>query len=148
MIKTKWSKGIQDFYDAYGIRKKVFIEEQNIPEAIEKDELDSIAYHVVIYENNIPIATGRLVIQNTEYLLGRIAVLKERRGEHFGDLVVRMLVRKAFDFGAQEVHLHSQLQAQKFYEKLGFIPYGKVYQEAGIDHIHMIKKEDVKSHCC
>ncbi|MBZ4646053.1 MAG: family acetyltransferase YjcF [Clostridia bacterium] len=147
MITTKWLTKGEDLSHAYKIREEVFIKEQNVPEELEKDELDKTAHHVVVYENNIPVATGRLVVTGGQYLLGRIAVLSEYRGKHLGDLVVRMLVRKAFDLGAQEVHLHAQTKVQKFYEKLGFVPYGETYMEAGIEHINMVKREDVKGHC-
>ncbi|WHH61082.1 GNAT family N-acetyltransferase [Petroclostridium sp. X23] len=148
MITTKWLTGEQDLSHPYYIRTEVFIKEQHVPQNIEIDQLDKTAHHVVVYEKNTPVATGRLVIANQQYLLGRIAVLKEHRGKKLGDLVVRMLIRKAFDLGAQEVHIHAQTQAQAFYEKLGFIPYGKIYTEAGIAHINMVKKEDVKGNCC
>lgn len=148
MIKTRWLTQGNDLSDAYQIREEVFVKEQNVPMELEKDELDPIAQHIVVYENNIPLATGRLVIQDGQYLLGRIAVLKEHRGKGLGDLVVRMLVRRAFDLGAKEVHLHAQTKVQKFYEKLGFTAYGDVYHEANIEHINMVKREDVKGDCC
>ena len=148
MIITKWLLPGDDLKDAYVIRTEVFVKEQNVPMEIEMDELDKTAQHVVVYNGTKPIATGRLVIKEEGYLLGRIAVLKEQRGLHLGDLVVRMLVRKAFDMGAQEVHLHAQTKVQKFYEKLGFLAYGDIYDEAGIEHINMVKKDDVAGRCC
>lgn len=148
MITTKWIVNGQDLSDPYYIREKVFIEEQNVPEFIEKDDLDKTAHHVVVYNNDKPVATGRLIItKKQQYILGRIAVLKEHRGQHFGDLVVRMLVRRAFDMGAKEIHIHAQTKVQRFYEKLGFTPYGQIYQEAGIDHINMVRTEDIQNHC-
>ena len=148
MIKTKWLIPGHSLEDAYRIRTEVFVKEQNVPVDLEMDALDASAQHLVVYDHDSAVATGRLVITNGQYLLGRIAVLKEHRGKHLGDLVVRMLVRRAFEMGAQEVHLHAQTWVQKFYEKLGFTTYGEIYDEAGIDHINMVKKEDVGGHCC
>lgn len=35
--------------------------------------------------------------------------------------------------------LHAQLTAKGFYDKLGFIPFGEEFEEAGIQHISMMK---------
>lgn len=147
MIEAKWMLGTEELTDAFYIRKEVFIKEQQISEAIEYDEWDPKAFHVVVYEQGQPKATGRLIKQKDQYLLGRIAVLKEARGKGLGDLVVRMLIRKAFDLGATEVHIHAQISARPFYEKLGFEAYGDCYDEAGILHISMVKKEDIQGSC-
>ena len=40
-------------------------------------------------------------------------------------------------FGADEIILHSQIQAEGFYEKLGFKRVGEVFLEEGIEHITM-----------
>lgn len=147
MIQTKWFQGRDGIKESAPIRLKVFVEEQGVPEEIEMDENDEFADHVVIYENSHPVATGRVIHLNGQFLIGRVAVLKDYRGKGYGDLGVRMLVRKAFDQGASEVHLHAQVKVQRFYEKIGFMPYGRTYQEAGIEHINMIMKEDVKGSC-
>lgn len=148
MVETKWFYGAEGIQDALLIRRDVFVEEQKVPKEIEYDEWDQKAFHLVVYDQGIPKATGRCILKEGIYSLGRIAVVKEARGQGFGDLVVRMLVRKAFQQGAKEVHLHAQLQVQDFYEKLGFEAYGEVYEEAGIDHISMVRKEDVMGSCC
>ena len=35
--------------------------------------------------------------------------------------------------------LNAQAEVEGFYAKLGFVPEGEVFQEAGIDHIRMTK---------
>jgi predicted GNAT family N-acyltransferase len=76
-------------------------------------------------------------VQDGRYYLGRIAVLPEYRKQNTGALIVKSLLKKAFDSGADEVHIHAQISVRGFYEKLGFIPYGKPFYEAGIEHISM-----------
>ncbi|WP_207655806.1 GNAT family N-acetyltransferase [Vallitalea okinawensis] len=148
MIKGVWKKGTDNLHEAFEIRKKVFVEEQNVPQELEYDEYDRQADHIIIYEGNQPVATGRLFeTDDSIFMLGRIAVLREYRGKSIGDFLVRMMVRKAFDEGAKEVQLHAQLSVKKFYEKLGFIAYGDIFDEAGIDHIHMKRDRDVGG-CC
>lgn len=142
MIQGKWLKGRDDLEQAFKIRLKVFVEEQNVPEEIEIDEIDPIADHALVYDGDKPAATGRVYQEQGIYMVGRIAVLKEYRGKGLGDLVTRMLLCRAFDMGAQEVHIHAQLQALKFYEKLNFKAYGEIYDEAGIEHTSMVIHRD------
>lgn len=152
MIRTKCSIGdkVDDVVtDAHIIRIKVFVNEQKVPEELEMDDKDKEAYHIVIYDGEKAVATGRLVLENKEYIIGRIAVIKKERRNGYGDLVVRILIRKAFDLGADKVIVHAQIGAMKFYEKIGFVASSEEYIEdgTGIPHIDMIKNEDVNGHC-
>jgi len=137
-LHVKWLKGTDDLADAYKIRFRVFVEEQNVPPDIEIDEIDGTAHHIVVYQDGIPVGTGRVFEQNGRYYLGRIAVLKEYRKQHIGSLIVDLLLQKAFELGAAEVHIHAQTSALGFYKKLGFIPYGEPFDEAGIEHVNMV----------
>ena len=149
MIATEWILGDneQDLTEVRAIRKKVFCEEQQVPSDIEADGMDSLAVHLLVYYNNLPAATGRIWIKNDKFTLGRIAVLKEFRGKRLGDLVVRLLIRKAFDTGGKQQWVHAQVPVQGFYEKLGFIPCGDIYEEAGIPHITMVHEGDIFGKC-
>lgn len=141
LIKTKWvAKDDEDFKYVRNIRNEVFIKEQNVPKELEWDEFDNTAFHLLIFENDIPVATGRLIYSQEKYIPGRIAVLKEHRGKHLGVLLVDMLLQKAFELGAEEVHIHAQIQVKAFYEKIGFVAYGDIFDEAGIPHVSMFIK--------
>lgn len=141
MIFTKWYNENDDILDAHMIRAKVFIYEQNVPQEVEMDDRDTDALHVVVYNDEKPIATGRLIINEQQCLIGRIAVVKEERKKGFGDLVVKMLLRKAEDKGVKQVNVHAQVSAAGFYTKLGFAEVGGEYidKDTGIAHIHMVK---------
>jgi predicted GNAT family N-acyltransferase len=135
--------GAGDLSDAHLIRREVFINEQRVPESIELDDTDGDAVHLVLYDNGTPAATGRMRVTDEGLVIGRVAVLKAYRGQGFGDLVMRMLIRRAVEagFGAQTVH--AQITARGFYEKLGFEAYGEEFIEAGIAHISMRHDGDV-----
>jgi predicted GNAT family N-acyltransferase len=47
------------------------------------------------------------------------------------------LVDIAEQQGAHEVVLHAQCSAQGFYERLGFVPRGELFEEVGIPHVEM-----------
>ncbi len=149
MITTEILQGgIDSLDDAYMVREAVFIKEQGVHVDLERDEHDLKAVHIVVYDGKEPVACGRVIFpDNNTATLGRIAVLKEHRGSGYGDLVVRMLIRHAFDSGYEKQYVHSQLPARGFYEKLGFKAYGDEYMEAGIMHISMVHVGDVFGSC-
>jgi len=133
--KTHWEK---DKSALSAIRKKVFIEEQNVPEALEWDNDDATCTHIlVIDENNCPIATGRI---KPEGHIGRMAVLKEHRHCAIGSAMLKELITVAKAQNLEKVYLHAQISATGFYEKQGFISCSEEFMDAGIPHKTMEKK--------
>ncbi len=116
------------------IRRTVFIEEQQVPESDEWDDDDAVSAHVLVRLNREPVGTGRL---NPAGKIGRIAVTAGARGRGIGTLILRRLLDEARRRGIRRPHLHAQLQALPFYEKLGFRSEGGVFDEAGIPHMRM-----------
>lgn len=116
------------------IRHEVFICEQGIDPELEFDGLDDRAIHALVYVDGVPVATGRILDDGH---IGRIAVLREYRGQGLGEKVVLSLIKKAEEKGCSRVYLGSQTHASNFYLKLGFVPYGSEFMEAGIPHISM-----------
>ena len=139
MITLNWFFGEEkDLTDAHTIRRAVFINEQGISEADEMDGTDGSCIHLVAYvDNDIPAATGRIMITRDDFMIGRVAVLREYRGKQLGKIVMQALVNACCDMGGERQILHAQLSARPFYEKLGFTAYGEEYEEAGTPHISM-----------
>lgn len=121
--------------DAKLIRTLVFIQEQGIAEADEWDEQDAISQHFVIYDQDQPIATARLLQNNS---VGRVAVLKAYRGQGLGQMIMQEILAYARQQQRKFLHLSSQVHAISFYEQLGFAVQGEAYDECGIPHIEMI----------
>ena len=120
--------------DAKLIRTQVFICEQGITEADEWDDQDLISQHFVIYDQDQPIATARLLENNS---VGRVAVLKAYRGQGLGQMIMLEIISYAQKQGRSVLTLSSQVHAISFYEKLGFTVEGNSYDECGIQHIEM-----------
>jgi len=135
-----WDKLEQD---AKFIRKQVFIIEQNIPEEEEWDDQDMISDHFVVYDQDQPIATARLLQNNS---VGRVAVLKAYRGQGIGSMIMLEIIRQAHQQDRKFLHLSSQVHAISFYEKLGFSIQGDAYDECGIPHIKMQLVIETKKH--
>ncbi len=120
------------------IREEVFVIEQGISKEIEADKNDSKAVHVLAYENRQPVGCGRIVFENNQGKIGRVAVLKSKRGRGIGRSICSKLIDIAVVRGVSKVILHAQLHTAEFYKSIGFEPVGLVFQEAGIDHIKMV----------
>ncbi len=135
-----WNKLEQD---AKFIRKQVFIIEQNIPEEEEWDDQDMISDHFVVYDQDQPIATARLLQNNS---VGRVAVLKAYRGQGIGRMIMLEVIRQAHQQDRKFLQLSSQVHAISFYEKLGFSIQGDAYDECGIPHIKMQLVIETKNH--
>ena len=126
-------------YEAYLIRKHVFIEEQGVPEDMELDEFDPLALHALAYLDSQAIGTARLVTMPGNIgRIGRMAVLAAFRRGGVGTQLLRTLLQEAAFQKMMKIELHAQLSAIPFYEQFGFIAQGDIYDEAGIAHRDMI----------
>lgn len=122
------------------VRKTVFQAEQGVDPALEFDGQDDAAQHIVAYLDQQPVGTARLRFLSDRLVkIERVAVLSAYRGQGLG----RQIMEKAFlelrSQGIPNVKIHAQLAVQMFYEKLGFVPQGDVFDEAGIPHIAMTR---------
>ena len=68
-----------------------------------------------------------------------MAVLKSYRGLGVGSQILKNGINFARDNQMSEIWLHSQINARGFYERFGFTASGKIFVDAGIDHILMRK---------
>ncbi|MCL1843572.1 MAG: GNAT family N-acetyltransferase [Defluviitaleaceae bacterium] len=138
MLTVKWFMGEKDdLSDAYAIRREVFCGEQNCPEDEEFDGSDDSCVHLVMYEDEKPVATGRVLIGDDYFKIGRVATLKTHRGIGLGKSIVQTLIGACVAMGGHRQIIHAQTVAQGFYEKLGFVAFGDEFDEAGIPHIAM-----------
>lgn len=144
MITSAFVPGTEDISEPFAIRKEVFVKEQNISEEEEFDEFDAQALHLIVYVDEQPAATGRIWHDGRAFHIGRLAVLKQFRGQKIGDLALRLLLYKTFSSGAQVVEISAQTYIVPLYKKFGFKEYGEEYIEAGIPHIAMkVGKDEV-----
>jgi predicted GNAT family N-acyltransferase len=118
------------------IRRKVFIEEQQVPEELEWDGRDEDAIHLLAYVDGIAVATARML---TDGHIGRMSVLREYRGRGIGRQLLTQMIQLAQQRGLTQVHLDAQTHAIGFYEQSGFYCQGGTFMDAGIPHRHMRK---------
>lgn len=120
---------------ARAVRYEVFVVEQNVPLALEWDEMDAQCVHALVFDDEgRAVATGRLLPDGH---IGRMAVRKSARGQGIGGLILEALIEQAKKRGDHAVALNAQTHAEPFYQRYGFVRDGEEFMEAGIPHIHM-----------
>jgi predicted GNAT family N-acyltransferase len=128
----------KDLEKAFAIRVRVFVAEQGVPQEIEMDRDDKRALHFLAIEAGKAVGTARVVMRQKGAKIGRMAVLKTRRGRGVGTKLLKHAIRTAKKQGAQKIYLHAQVPVIGFYEATGFHCIGRIFYEAGIPHRKMI----------
>jgi predicted GNAT family N-acyltransferase len=121
----------------FALRHEVFVVGQDVPEELERDELDAVSDHAVAVVDDQVVGTGRLLPDGT---IGRMAVSSAVRGQGIGAAVLTVLEERARERGLAAVELHAQVHALGFYDRYGYVPFTEVYLEAGIEHRSMRKE--------
>ena len=86
--------------DCFYIRKKVFVEEQGVPEESEIDEYESESIHLIGYDNEQPVATARIRLSMKQLSkIERVAVIKSHRGQGIGRMLMQAVESLAKDEG-------------------------------------------------
>lgn len=116
------------------IRHTVFVEEQQVPLALELDSIDSRAWHALVYLDGVCVGTGRLFTENDHCHIGRMAVLAPYRRQGLGSALLSTLVQYALSLNMGPIYLNAQVVAIPFYAKFQFIPEGAIFNDAGIPH--------------
>ena len=126
--------------DALDLRIIVFVEEQGFVDEV--DEADSFATHLVMYDNDKPIATCRFFLKedNETYMFGRLCVLKEYRGKSLGREMLKKVEEIVKEKGGKAIILHSQYNAKDFYIRCGFTQQGEIDYEQNKPHAWMRKE--------
>lgn len=121
MPDIRWFTGEDDLSSCHKLRKEVFCDEQKIKYETEFDSLDSVSSHLLIIENGVPSATGRITETDEKTVhFGHIATDKNSRKKGFGKILIDEMIKKAKKTGAEKITINAQTHAVPFYEKQGF----------------------------
>ena len=124
---------------ALAIRRVVFVDEQGVSEALEFDDRDSRAEHLLALLDGEPVGTLRLRLLEGGRIgkIERVAVLAPARGRRIGQALVKAALARARALEAREVRLHAQTAARAFYTSFGFEAHDREFDEDGIRHVTM-----------
>lgn len=127
--------------EAMDLRTTVFVKEQGFVDL--PDETDTVSLHFVGYENGHAIATCRTFPDGEGgYVLGRFAVVSNRRGRGLGSFLLQEVCSALKKRGVPYLKLHSQYTAKDFYAKNGFCACAEPEYEQNALHVWM--KRDLK----
>ena len=124
--------------DAKDIRIEVFMKEQGFEN--EFDEIDNLCHHIVAFDEGKPIGTCRFFKESNHYTIGRVAVLKEYRNQHIGNLLLKSAEKEIKRINGDVIVVHAQVRVSSFYEKQGYIQFGQIDDDEGVPHMWMKKK--------
>jgi len=131
----------RELKEAFEVRKRVFAEEQGIPEDLELDGHDRETLHVVVKDGERVIGTARvLFLATSQAKIERMAVLKPFRRKGIGRGIICYLDEELRNRKVEQVVLHAQYPVVAFYKSCGFEELGSTFWEAGIKHIKMQRR--------
>jgi ElaA protein len=140
-VKTFDELTTTELYEILKARAEVFIVEQDCVYQ-DLDDVDQEAYHVYLKEDGKIVAYLRVIGRGKrldEVSIGRVITLRRHCG--LGTTIMTLGFAVAREkFGAECIKIGAQVQAQPFYESIGFRVCSGEYMEDGIPHIYMIKR--------
>ena len=141
MVKFEIKKAVDETHleECLLIRKKVFIEEQGVTPAEERDGLDDQSDHYLLEKEEVPIATARVRYIEDKAKIERVAVLAEFRGRGYGQNIMKYIIKEIISSQrVKKILLGAQNHAIPFYKDIGFVECGEEYIDAGIPHKDMM----------
>jgi predicted GNAT family N-acyltransferase len=126
-----------DFFKLLEVRKKVYVDELNVPIELEFDEYDETAFHFVVEVDDIVVGTARLVALDNEGNIGRVCILKDFRRKGLGTKLITSIINASMNMGLDRLTVEAKVDALPFYEKMGFVNEGNEYLEIGVPHNKM-----------
>ena len=126
----------EEIEQVFAIRTEVFVKEQKCLPSEEFDELDAVAKHYLLFEDSMPVATGRYRKTEKGIKVERIATLESARGKGYASLIIQhIFAESASEYpDCHQYYLHAQVSVMPLYASLGFKPYGDTFIEADIVH--------------
>lgn len=144
---VKWAIAEDDVEAAFGVRRKVFVDEQGYTEEQEFDAAEPVALHVLV--QLVPgcattpgaarnLGAARLLLDSTEdppvAYVSRLSVLPFARRMGLGRAMVEFVLDGARDMGCVKARAGAQKTALDFWGRLGFDPTGEEYMDFHVPH--------------
>jgi len=71
--------------------------------------------------------------------LRQIAIARDLQGKGYGCRLMELIGGRFNEEGVREFELHSRVEVAGFYEKMGYVREGELFEEIGIPHVKMRK---------
>ncbi|MGZ5367784.1 MAG: GNAT family N-acetyltransferase [Aeromicrobium sp.] len=126
-----------DVYAIWKIRDAVFAFEQHADD-VDVDDLDlrPDTIHLWLEDEGGPASYLRILHGDGYLKIGRVCTRKDMRGDGLsGQLMTEVSER----FGDGVLKLNAQAHLERWYERFGYTRSGENFDEAGIDHVPMMR---------
>ena len=142
VYEIRRARSREELKAAVELRHDVFCVEQGVPERDELDGRDPEGIHLVALRDRELLATCRIVLVGTTAQLSRLAVRRSARRQGIATALLAAADDVSRAGGARRIVLHAQTYARELYESAGYRSRGRVFWEAGIEHVAMEKLLD------
>jgi predicted GNAT family N-acyltransferase len=137
--EVRQARGEEEMAALIELRHEVFCDEQGVPVREELDGRDHEAMHLVAVSGTEVLATCRLLFVGATVQFSRLAVRASARRRGIATALLQRADEEARAGGARRLVLHAQTYARPLYDAAGYEPRGRVFMEAGIEHVAMEK---------
>ena len=137
--EVRRARGDAEMAAALALRHDVFCIEQGVPEHEELDGRDRDGIHLVAVANGQLLGTCRVLMVGATAQLSRLAVRVSARRRGIATALLELADSEARSEGGARIVLHAQTYARALYDNAGYRPRGRVFREAGIEHVAMHK---------
>lgn len=142
ICKSYKELSLDELYAILQLRSEVFVVEQHCYYQ-DADGKDQQSYHLQGIKDGKLIAYSRLLPPGISYKdpsIGRVVLQAAARGAGMGKELMQESIAHCYKlWGKQSVKIGAQYHLKAFYESLGFTQCSDIYDDAGIDHIEMVK---------
>jgi predicted GNAT family N-acyltransferase len=141
-VEIRRASGPAELEAALDLRHRVFCLEQGVPKHEEIDGRDDDGLHLVAVrsDDGQVVGTCRLLFVDRTVQLSRLAVHPAARREGIATRLLLAAEAEAELRRTRRIVLHAQTYAQGLYEAVGYEPRGRLFVEAGIEHVAMEKR--------
>lgn len=143
-VKSFQELTVDELYAVLKLRSAVFVVEQNCV-FLDMDDKDQKCHHLLLYRENELVGYSRLVpagVSYSEISIGRVITAASVRGTGLGKRLMELAIHYCQQLlGPGPIRIGAQTYALGFYASLGFVAEGETYDEDGIEHIEMVRKE-------
>ena len=135
---TPTDAGVGSMATIAAIRYAVFVVEQGVDVAVEWDDKETVAEHILLIDDGRAIGTARVRLVDGDALkCERVAVRPSDRSAGWGKRLMKICESIAHEHGVTECMVHAQQRVAEFYRRQGYAVVGDAFEEAGIPHVKM-----------
>jgi predicted GNAT family N-acyltransferase len=141
-IEVRRARSEAELQAAVELRHDVFCVEQGVPVREELDGRDQQGLHLVAMAGDELLGTCRIVMVGNTAQFSRLAVRATARRQGIATALLQAAEDETRAAGGRRMVLHAQTYARRLYENAGYRAHGRMFWEAGIEHVAMEKRLD------